>query len=133
MSRSGEEEPLPLMVGRSTAHVTQALSLASGAGARAVCVRRASATAGPRRTARPPPLPAASFLTIICVFRFLPLLLPRFVLRIIECIPLAPAAMRGERRPDNSRAQLRLGAPSRVTARLKPTRQRLATSCGERR
>lgn len=47
--------------------------------------------------------------------RFLPLLLPRFVLRIIECIPLAPAAMRARRRPDNSRVQLRRSA---VTPRV---------------
>lgn len=78
--------------------------------ARAVCVRRATPTAA----RRPPPHNAAPTATGCLIShynlraaRFLPLLLPRFVLRIIECIPLAPAAMRGERRPDNSRVQLR--------------------------
>lgn len=78
--------------------------------ARAVCVRRATPTAA----RRPPPHDAAPTATGCLIShynlraaRFLPLLLPRFVLRIIECIPLAPAAMRGERRPDNSRVQLR--------------------------
>lgn len=78
--------------------------------ARAVCMRRATPTAA----RRPPPHDAAPTATGCLIShynlraaRFLPLLLPRFVLRIIECIPLAPAAMRGERRPDNSRVQLR--------------------------
>lgn len=55
--------------------------------------------------------------------RFLPLLLPRFVLRIIECIPLAPAAMRARRRPDNSRVQLRRSAvtPPYLSLHLTPS------------
>lgn len=104
MSRSGEEEPLPLMAPEGSAHVTHNTPGAAQA-ARAVCVRRAIATAA----RRPPPhheRPTATGCLIshynLRAARFLPLLLPRFVLRIIECIPLAPAAMRGERRPDNS-------------------------------
>lgn len=88
--------------------------------ARAVCVRRATPTAA----RRPPPHDAAPTATGCLIShynlraaRFLPLLLPRFVLRIIECIPLAPAAMRGERRPDNSRVQLRR---DRATAAAPP-------------
>lgn len=99
------------------AHVTHSQhSRGAAQAARAVCVRRATATAA----RRPPPhdgAPTATGCLIshynLRVARFLPLLLPRFVLRIIECIPLTPAAMRGERRPDNSRVQLRLGRAPR--------------------
>lgn len=69
MSRSGEEEPLPLMT-LELAHVTHSQhSRGAAQAARAVCVRRATATAAlrPPPHHEPPPLPAASFLTIICV------------------------------------------------------------------
>lgn len=69
--------------------------------------------AGPHRTTRAPTATGCLISHYnLRAARFLPLLLPRFVLRIIECIPLAPAAMRGERRPDNSRVQLRRGRAS---------------------
>lgn len=60
--------------------------------ARAVCGRRAIATAA-RRAPTVPRAPTATGCLISHYnlrARFLPSLLPRFVLRIIECIPLAP-------------------------------------------
>ncbi|GBP54603.1 hypothetical protein EVAR_33072_1 [Eumeta japonica] len=115
MSRSGEEGPLPLMAPALLAHVTHCTHSRRGAwrrSARTVSARGAAPTAA-RGSGRPPPHPAPTATGCLIshynlrVARFLPLLLPRFVLRIIECIPLAPAAMRAERRPDNSRPQLR--------------------------
>lgn len=84
--------------------------------------RRRGRSAGERTLPSPPRrAPTATGCLIshynLRAARFLPLLLPRFVLRIIECIPLAPAAMRAERRPDNSRAQLRCrGRPATARA-----------------
>ena len=99
---------------RVLAHVTH--SQHSRASAQAARVAR-SQCAGRSTDARPPPHhkppPATGCLIShynLRAARFLPLLLPRFVLRIIECIPLAPAAMRARRRPDNSRVQLRRSA-----------------------
>lgn len=95
--------------------------------ARAVCWRPASATAAPS----PPPhrAPTATGCLIshynLRAARFLPLLLPRFVLRIIECIPLAPAAMRGERRPDNR--------PRNYAARAMRHTRQVTPSCGGKR
>lgn len=113
MSRSGEEEPLPLMALGEVAHVNthntrEARRRRRG---RSACAERPRLPrAGPHRTTRAPTATGCLISHYnLRAARFLPLLLPRFVLRIIECIPLAPAAMRGERRPDNSRVQLRRG------------------------
>lgn len=76
---------------------------------RSACAERARLPRdGPHRTPRAPTATGCLISHYnLRAARFLPLLLPRFVLRIIECIPLAPAAMRGEHRPDNSHVQLR--------------------------
>lgn len=105
---------------RVLAHVTHSQHSRGGAGGAggAFSVRR-----WPRLTREAPTAPRAPTATGCLIShynlraaRFLPLLLPRFVLRIIECIPLAPAAMRARRRPDNSRVQLRRNAVTPYTA-----------------
>ncbi|CAH2267641.1 jg16932 [Pararge aegeria aegeria] len=93
MSRSGEEEPLPLMAGREAGACHSLTALA----------RRGAGGAGGLRTPSDrdcrtpaPTVPRAPTATGCLIShynlraRFLPSLLPRFVLRIIECIPLAP-------------------------------------------
>lgn len=124
MSKSGEEEPLPLIsVSAASAchiHNTREATGAGGAGGlRAPSGLNCRAT-GPHHT---PHRYLISHYNLRAA-RFLPLLLPRFVLRIIECIPLAPApaAMHAERRPDN---RPRNYAP--------PSDGLLAPSSGERR
>lgn len=99
---------------------------------RSACAERARLPrAGPHRTTRAPTATGCLISHYnLRVARFLPLLLPRFVLRIIECIPLAPAAMRTERRPDNSRMQLRR---SKVTRRWRRSTKQLPPSCNEKR
>lgn len=91
------------------AHVTHSLTREAQA-ARAVGERRATATAArcPAARREPPPLPAASFLTIICVLVFYHYysLVLFYVLSSASRSHRRPAAMRGERRPDNSLAQL---------------------------
>lgn len=96
---------------------------ACGVRRRAVCVPAASATAAPAPTRHAAPTATGCLISHynLRVARFLPLLLPRFVLRIIECIPLAPAAMRAERRPDNSRVQLRRSRSVRRALRTAPS------------
>ena len=71
MSRSGEEEPLPLMAmapGVGACHTLTALAAWAQAArvARSPCAGH-STDARPPPHHEPPPLPAASFLTIICV------------------------------------------------------------------
>lgn len=71
MSRSGEEEPLPLMAmapGVGACHTLTTLASGAGGAGGAFSVRRAPRlTRWPPPHHEPPPLPAASFLTIICV------------------------------------------------------------------
>lgn len=115
MSRSGEEEALPLMAPalamvagacHNTRYTHEARRRRRG---RSACAERARLPhAGPHFTTQTPTATGCLISHYnLRAARFLPLLLPRFVLRIIECIPLAPAAMRAGRRPDNSRVQLR--------------------------
>lgn len=103
MSRSGEEGPLPLMA--PALHVTHSQNTREAGGGRrrttgreararrrgrSVCTEPARLPTSPHRTTR---APTATVLVSHYNLRaacFLPLLLPRFVLRIIECIPLAP-------------------------------------------
>ncbi|CAB3234506.1 unnamed protein product [Arctia plantaginis] len=73
MSRSGEEEALPLMAplvaGAGACHTVTTLAKrgAGGAGGLRAPSERDCRALAPTAPREPPPLPAASFLTIICV------------------------------------------------------------------
>lgn len=98
MSRSGEEEPLPLIAAAAGAcHTLTHSRGAGGAGGRRTASDR-DCRSLPRRTARAPTATGCLISHYNLRARFLPLLLPRFVLRIIECIPLAPPPGRHARR-----------------------------------
>lgn len=100
--------------------VTTLARRGAGGAARAVCGRDCRTTPGPHLQA-----PTATGCLIshynLRAARFLPLLLPRFILRIIECIPLAPSAMRAERRPVNSPRNYAPRALADATQRDTPT------------